>query len=384
MIVHTTIIMTTRSKMTTNTVRLPAFLLATVATLAAVPSLAQQPAPGGGTDRRAQLHQAGVGATLTLWPVRLLGRTNDNVADALGLVLEKQGMASLATTVVAFDAKELAWDAVPAAFGAHVKANAAKAGVPAGSYSLYAEFLGDPEHGPSEVRFVVVDAAGETVLVDRQTKSDPTFRRTAGADPDPLGCATCVGERLFELAGWQKVAGGVRDGQFAAMWEKKSGAPDRKERAAMQQRASVLRDGLASARVAVFEPVWTKADELDGARFAAAVKQGLACKETIAVGDGLAVVPSANQQKRLYDLAAAAKAQLQQQPITADYAVAVELGFDAAGKSGFANVVVLTKTGDLVLAEFQNDQHPLFKQHAPKTLADGEKLAVAMLTRALR
>jgi hypothetical protein len=45
---------------------------------------------------------------------------------------------------------------------------------------------------------------------------------------------------------------------------------------------------------------------------------------------------------------------------------------------------VLTKAGELVLAEFQNDQHPLFQQHAPKTLADGERLAVAMLARALR
>ncbi|HEU4420131.1 MAG TPA: hypothetical protein VFT55_14445, partial [Planctomycetota bacterium] len=72
--------MTTRPTMNANTIRFPVFLLAAVATLAAVPSPAQEPAPGG-ADRRAQLHQAGVGTTLTLWPVRLLGRTNDNVAD---------------------------------------------------------------------------------------------------------------------------------------------------------------------------------------------------------------------------------------------------------------------------------------------------------------
>ena len=98
----------------------------------------------------------------------------------------------------------------------------------------------------------------------------------------------------------------------------------------------------------------------------------------------LVVAQSPNQQKRLYDLAAAAKTQLQQHAIGADYAIAVELGFEAAGKSGFANVVVLTNAGELVLAEFQNDQHALWKKHAPKTLADGEKLAVAMLARALR
>ena len=52
--------------------------------------------------------------------------------------------------------------------------------------------------------------------------------------------------------------------------------------------------------------------------------------------------------------------------------------------SGASPLVVLTKAGELVLAEFQNDQHALFQEHAPKALADGEKLAVAMLARVLR
>lgn len=360
---------------------LPACLL--VAT-AAAPLPAQDPAAAAETARRDQLHRAGVGSPFTLWPVRLLGRTNANVADALGLVLERQGMPSLDVAAGSFDAKELAWEAIPAAFGAHVKANAGKPGQAAVGYSLYAEFLGDPKQGPSEVRFVVVDAAGDTVLIDRQKPGDATFRRTAGTDPDPLGCASCVGERLFELAGWKKVAGGVRDGRFQAMWEKKSGAPDRKERAAMQQRAATLRQGLAGSSVAVFAPLWHKTDDVDAARFAAAVRQGLGCKDTTAVATPLAVAPSPNQQKRLYDLAAALKAQLQKTPITADHALAVDLGFDEAGTSGYVNLVVLTKAGELVLAEFQNDQHPLFQKHAPKHLVDGEALAVAMLTRALR
>ena len=345
---------------------------------------AQDPAPTLEQSRRAELQRAGVGAQLTLWPVRLLGRADANVADALGLVLEKSGMPSLEAAGSTFDAKDLAWDAIPAAFGAHVKANAGKGGVPSGGWSLYAELLGDPKSGPKEVRFVVVDAQGDPVLVDRQTPADATFRRTAGADPDPLGCVTCVAERVFELAGWKKVAGGVRDGRFAAMWQKKSGAPDRQERAAMQQRRAALRGDLAAADFVVFAPLWHEAAGVDGPRFAAAVQQALACKSATAVAVPLEVAPSSNQQKRLYDLAGAAKARLAQEPAAAAYALAVDFGFDADGKRGYANVVVLTKAGELVLAEFQNDQHPLFQQLAPKTLADGERLAVAMLQKVLR
>ena len=363
--------------MNANVFRLSALVLTLVG---AAPAPAQDAAQ---TARCERLQRAGVGATLTLFPVRLLGRPSGNVADALGLVLERQGMASIASASATFDAKDLAWEAVPAAFGALVKANAGSAGAAEG-WSLYAEFLGDPQKGPTEVRFVVVDAAGELVLNDRQTAADATFRRTAGADPDPLGCATCVGERLFELAGWKKVPGGVRDGRFSAMWEKKSGVPDRKAREAMQQRAQALRGGLGTATFAVLAPSWHRAEDVDVTRFAAAVQQGLACKEAKPLAVSVAVSPSPNQQKRLYDLAGLVKAQLAKAPIAADYAIAVDCGFDVEGKSGYSNVVVVTQAGDLVLAEFQNDQHPLFRQHAPKTLADGERLAVAMLARALR
>jgi len=367
--------------MNTTSFRFPAFLLTA---LVALPLIAQEPGGAGETVRRDALRRAGVGASLALWPVRVLGRANADVADALGLVLERQGMPSLTAVANTFDARELAWEAIPAAFGAHVATGPGKGLVPAAGYALYAEFLGDPKQGPTEVRFVVVDAKGGTVLSDRQSPGDATFRRTAGADPDPLGCATCVGERLFELAGWSKVPGGVRDGRFGALWQKKSGAPDRKERAAMQQRAATLRSSLAEATVAVFAPLWPAATDVDAARFAAAVGAGLACKAATPVAVTVAVAPSPNQQKRLYDLAAVVKAQLQKQPIEADYAVAVDLGFAEGGQAGYANVVVLDRAGELVLAEFQNDQHPLFRQQAPKSLADGEKLAVAMLTRVLR
>lgn len=336
--------------------------------------------------RREQLRGAGVKAPLTLFPVRLLGRADADVAEVLGLVLERRGMAELDTAGAAFDAGELAWDKVPDAFGKHVRERAAAA--PAGTaprHALYAEFLGDPRRGPTEVRFVVVDARGEVVFVDRQTPADAAFQRTAGRDPDPLGCAQLVADRLFALADWRPVAGGVPDGRFAARWQRRSGAPDRQERAAMQQRTRTLRAGLGDATFAVFAPVWPQAADVDAARLSRVLQQELAvAKAAPLAGPALVVPPGSNQQKRLFDLAAAARAALADRPIDADYAVAVELALVADGAHGFANVVVLDRQGALVLAEFVNDQHELFRQRAPKTLAEGEQLVVAKLRQLLR
>jgi hypothetical protein len=350
--------------------------------LAAFPLVAQD-SPDPAAARRTALERAGVGAPVVLWPVRLLGRPSGEVADALGLLLERQGMPSLEPAGGTFDAKQLAWDAVPAAFGAEVRAAAARGLLPKGAYSLYAELLGDPKTGPTEVRFVVVDAAGDVVLVDRQTPQDPTFRRTAGADPDPLGCVACVAERLFEHAGWRQVKGGVREGRFEAMWQRKSGMPDRQQRAAMQQRAASLRQQLASAEFALFAPPGPPAAAFDPARFAAELQRQLGCKAVVPTAGQLVVAPAANQQKRLYDLAAAA-GKAQRQPGAAGYAIAVDFAIDADGKRGYANVVVLDQAGELVLAEYVNDQHALFQQQAAKGPVHGEALAAGLLVRALR
>lgn len=334
--------------------------------------------------RRELLQKAGVAAPLTLYAPRVLDRPDANVAEALGLVLERYGMSDLQVAVKVFTPGDVAWEAVPALFAAHVK-QAVGEGEPK-RHHLYAQFLGDPRRGPTEVRFVVADATGAVAMLDRQTPADATFQRTAGRDPDPLGCSTLVAERLFELAGWQKVPGGVRGGKFAERWRLRSGAPDQNERAAIARRLDALRTRLAEARIAVLPPLWQPAPDGESAkRIADRLREQLGCQATVVAAVApLEVAPSANQQKRLWDLAAALRVALGRQPIDGDYALAADMGLSPDGKKGFVNVVVLTKAGEVVVADFQNDQHPLFQAEAPKALQDGEKFAVARLRQLLR
>ena len=337
------------------------------------------------TDRAAARQQAlrntGVAAPLSLYPIRVLGRADANVADALGLVLERAGASDLAVAAPPFDPGQADWDAVPALLKAHV---AAQAGA-APRWALYAQFLGDPRTGPTEVRFLVVDAHGELVLNDRQTPVDPAFRATAGRDPDPLGCSALVADRLFELAGWKKVPGGVRDGAFQRRWQQKSGAPDARERAAIDKRLAALRTNLRGASFAVLPVLWNGEAHADGAaRVATAAPAELGCKAAAAASGALAVPASSNEQKRLWDLVAAVRTSLGKTAVDADYALAVDTAISDGGGAGFVHVVVLTKAGEVVIADWQNDQHPLYQQRAPKNRQDCEALAVARLQQLLR
>ncbi len=344
-------------------------------------SCAQVPPPSSPTAKA--LHEAGLTAPLTIYPVRVLGRANTDVADALGLVLEKSGMGELTVAPTAFEPEAKAtWEEAANAFGAQVRAAAAKAP----RWSLYAEFLGDPKSGPTEVRFVVVDAAGEVALLDRQTPADKTFRRTAGRDPDPLGCSTLVAERVFELAQWKKLPGGVPDGRFAELWRTKSGAPDKAGFAAMRRRQHELRADLGKATVAVYAPLTSQAaDAASAGRIATLIASELGCRaHAVADAPTLAVLPSSNQQKRLWDLAAALQKQVQAQPPQASYALVAEINLRAEGGAQSVNIVLCTQAGEVVIADFQNDQHPMFAGREPKTIEDAEKLIAARLVRLLK
>lgn len=363
---------------------LPLFAALAAACSSSAPLGAQQTDPAQ-AGRLQALQRAGVAAPMLLMPVRLLGRADANIADVLGLGLERQGMSDLEVAANAFEPGDVAFEQVPAKFAAHVKAMPKAAGK---RHALYAEFLGDPQQGPTEVRFVVVDGDGEVVLVDRQTAADAAFRRTAKKDPDPLGCSRLVADRLFELTGWQPVAGGARDGKFAAKWDQKSGAPSRPEREAMRKRLEQLKERCLEASFAVQPPVCPSGpdgrDDVDVARFGALLTERVGGKPFVSATAKLAVPVGGNQQRHLWDLAKALQKAQQQQPVDADYVVAIEAAVDVGGKHGFVNLVVVDRAGAWVLADFQNDQHPTWQKHAPKGLADAEKVAADRLRELLR
>jgi hypothetical protein len=347
-----------------------------------------QSADAATTARQKALQEGGIGAPLTLLPVRVLGRPTPQVAEALGLVLERQGMADLEVAEKSFDpGAKASWEEMPLLLKAYVQQLAATA-KPGGArrYQLYAEFLGEPKTGPKEVRFLLADAAGDVVLSDRQTPADPDFQRTAARDPDPLGCSVLVAERLSRLASWKKAAGTVRDGKFSAKWREKSGVPDQAELSAMDKRRDALRAGLAKARVAVLPTLaLAKHDAASALRVAELIKKDLGCG-AVALEDGarLEVGPSSNEQKRLWDLAHALRAALGKHPVDADYALVADLNVRSEGGGQFVHVALCTKSGEHVLVDYQNDQHAMFQQHAPKTIEDAERLVVSRLASLLR
>jgi len=324
--------------------------------------------------------------SIALLPVQVWRKhpmvTSRMVADALGLVAESYGMNNLDAVDAEFiPPADAAWEQVPAHLAEFLKKNQPKS-----EYVLYAQYLGNPNGGPTEIRFVVTDAAGNLVLSDRQTDKDEDFKRIVPGDPDAMGCSVLVVERLFSRLGWQKVEGEPH-GKFARKWAQASGTPSDEEQAAMGQREAKLKADIKTAQIAIYSTcIGEERNTESAARLASLVAQQLGCK-TIKVDKPVSFQrqPTGNEQKLLWDLARAFREYLRANPADSNYAMLAEYFISpAGGQAGAVHFVICEKSGDWVLVDFQNSTHEDFQRIAPKSIEDCDRLAVERLAKRLK
>ena len=329
----------------------------------------------------ATLAATGPDAALAIYPVRVLGRPDRMVRDALGLVLEHHGMTCLEAQEEAFEpANGGDWADVAAQFTGFLQHTPPKA-----TYALYAEYLGDPRTGPTEVRWLLAERSGTVLISDRQTRKDPDFKRTAARDPDPLGCSTLVVKRVFSQVGWREKP--TATGPFTRRWAEASGVPGEPEQAAITKRLEHLRGDIATTSLEIHATrIGKTQDAASAARLVQSVAQRLGCTTLAALSSATVdIAPTPNQQKHLWSLARGFRDFVRAHPPKAEYAVLVDvLGDLAAGRIAGVQVVVCDKTGEWVLVDFQNDQHPDFQRIKPRTTEDCERLAVDRLAARLK
>ena len=305
------------------------------------------------------------------------------VADVLGLVCESFGMNNIDALDMEFaPPADTAWEQVPAYLAEFLKKNPPKS-----EYVLYAQYLGTPNTGPTEVRFVVTDSTGNLLLTDRQTPQDEDFKRTAAADPDPMGCSALVAQRLFSRLGWKR-GEAKPHGKFAQKWAQMSGLPGDSELAAMEQRLEKLKTGVKTTQIAIYATcIGDEHNAESASRLVSLATQRLGCKTTT-VDKPVSIQhqPTGNEQKLLWDLAREFRDYLLANPTDSNYAMLAEYFIDPGGRqmAGAVHFVVCEKSGDWVLVDFQNNQHEDFQRISPKSIEDCDRLAVERLAKRLK
>jgi hypothetical protein len=365
-------------------------LIATVSVLwaALLPAQAPSEADSAQAERLAELKKSDPNnVSLALLPVQIWFKhpmiTSRMVADVLGLVAESYGMNNLDALDAEFvPPTDAAWEQVPVLLAEFLKKNPPKS-----EYILYAQYLGTPDSGPTEVRFVVTDSAGNLVLTDRQTPQDEDFKQTAAADPDPMGCSALVAERLFSRLGWKK-GKAEPHGKFAQKWAQMSGMPGDEELSAMKQRIEKLKASVKITQIAIYATCIGDGHSAESASgLVSLVAQRLGCKTTT-VDKSVTIrhQPTGNEQKLLWDLAREFRDYLRANPPDSNYAMLAEYFINPAGgqMAGAVHFVVCENSGDWVIVDFQNNQHEDFQRISPKSIEDCDRLAVERLAKRLR
>lgn len=327
--------------------------------------------------------QAGLGpdSPVTIVAVVLAGDPSREVADALGLLLEQEGMSAIHTSAAAFAPRA---DADLAQVAADFGAWAGEQGFET-EHVLFAEVLASPGHGVAEVRAVLADASGRVVWSERQTGDDRAFRRARPRDP--MSCCRLLVERLRPQFGLSaKTRGRVRDGRMARAWAAKSGAPAADEQAAMERRLERLRGAVTGSRVRVFAVRGGEGGEgvgLDAAGAARLARElsGTLNAEPAPAEQALALAgaPGGNERKRLWDLARALREHVRAEGLDADYALAAEyLLRPHDGRVVGVHFVLCDRAGDWVIVDLQNEHQRDFQAVAPRS---GEDCAAVVVRR---
>jgi hypothetical protein len=276
----------------------------------------------------------------------LAGRNVPQVTEAFAMFLERGGMDNL----------ELA-----------------KPGAPLQTdYKLFAEFLGEPTTGVTEIRATLTDRAGKTVWDTRATAADDDWKKAGVREP---GAAMCLlTDRLRPVFKTEESCGEKgHEGKFARLMQERSGLPPDSERKAMSPRLEAFKGAGNSASLAVYAVNAPKLAELISAA-------GVA-KASAAADPAIHVAPNMNEQKMLWDAARAFREYLRKNPPSSDYAVFADYIGDGAGAVHF---IVADRTGQWVIVDFQNDHHSDFQAIAPKTPDDGARLVAKRLQGYLR
>lgn len=160
--------------------------------------------------------------------------------------------------------------------------------------------------------------------------------------------------------------------------------PSRVERSALAPRQEVLKASHATATLVVY-PVATArgAQHATATRVAEAISLAGWFKSSTAPTDVMPVKlprPGMNELKMLWGFAHAFQTELKARPPEADYALAVDYGFNPQKwQQGYAHFVLCDRQGNWVIVDLQNSHHREYQSHKPVSAADCERLILRRL-----
>ncbi|MFH1741678.1 MAG: hypothetical protein ABIH23_21950 [bacterium] len=306
--------------------------------------------------------------SVTIFPISLAGHLSKDVADVIGLFLEKAAVRNIETVTAEFISPSVdTAEKTGAAFAEFIRNNPVDT-----DYAIYGEFLGSPKTGVKEVRTIVVDKSGTLLWSDSQTPENAAFKKVQPRNP--MTCSVLMAEKLRYKFGLKEQEDAPR-GKMAELWDQKSGLPSEEERSAMKERQDILKKtGTASTLEVLPLQIRSESSRENAEHLAALLNEDNICQARVSNKDlHLEIQGNSNEQRVLWDMARAFRDYVKANPPGAEYALYADYAVFSE-QVRFVHFVVCDRTGEWVIVDFQNEYQPDFKKIDPKSEQDCDRL----------
>jgi hypothetical protein len=319
-------------------------------------------------------------ASVTVFPVLLGGTPSAEVANVVGILLERGGLQQVELAAAAFTPEHgLDCAAQAAAFGRFVQQREMNT-----DFALFAAILGTPGKGVEGVRSAIVDRQGRVVWSDEQRQGSPAFDRAKPGEP--MACVMLLGEQLQQpLQLGDPMRAGAPASKLEQRMSQQAGVPPKAEFEAMAQRLTALRRA-GKPTIRVYPPrVGTDWSSAGAAAIAAALEQaGVAVATAVSEPFRFTAQPSMNEQQMLWSAARSIQQAVRAAPPQTDYLLFADFLMQADNKAGAVHTFLLAPTGEFVVVDYQNSHHEDFQRVAPTSPADCSRLAAIRLAACLK
>ncbi len=312
--------------------------------------------------------------SITVYPISVANSTRKDVAEVVGLLLEKGGIQHIEIASQSLEGhSESSMEETGQQFANLVKESEFHT-----DHHAFGEFLGSPQEGVKEVRTYLCDGKGHLLWMDRQTPDDRDFKKIKAKDP--MTCCVLMATRLQKKLDLKNpMRKKAPKGKMHQRWMEKSKIPDEEERNAMKDRLQALKKQ-EKQTVLVFPIRRENKYDAKAAQILAnkIEEQDLFKTNVIENIEPFDIQASSNEQLVLWDLARKFKDYLQNEykpvnySLIADYMIGKE-------ETHAVHFILCDAQGEWVIVDYQNSHHRDFKRMAPRNEDDCHQLVLRRL-----
>lgn len=360
------------------------FIIAVVLLAPACSSTPPDESPEQQARRLDTIKTKSTNATLTILPARAGGNPFDRLTEAIGTLLEQQGLQHIELGTNVFDpGGQSDLGKISVSLAEFLQKNPVST-----EYALYADFSGSG--GVREIRAILVDNTGSPIWKERITPENKVWKEMGGGGDLLLSTVVLVQCLAPQFGLNEETAKAAKPGKMGAIMAERSGQPPDSEIAPIAGRQAEMKRRMPKGTMVVYSGRVRTADQAPEAgnatELAARINETGLCKASPAPQPLVLTSPQTdpNEMKVLWDLAREFREYVRKNPVDADYVLYTDYRFNPqVWQAGFVHVVVCDRQGEWVIADLRNSDHPDYQNVQPRSQGDCDKILVVMLQRVL-